>query len=195
MTNTAKMDHGVAASRAHARFRRRSLTLLSVAVVLAADSHVLPEAPISRTDESAVITNGDYAVTINALGVMTRVPASGLWTASGGQLHVQPGFAEWSAAHFTGPQGQLHFAAAGAVADWGDRQTVRAVAFEAHDDRAVAVTRAGDLEIRTEFSFDQDTPYLTVSTRFKNVGDSTLRDVFYSREWTEPEVAGWTFPA
>jgi hypothetical protein len=151
----------------------------------------LASSPISSV---VGLSNGTIAVEVNDRGVLVRVPASGLRTVDGPAAKLLPGFAEWAGVSFEAAGQKVKAVASGVRPDWAGRTPVVPVSLVETAGGAVSVARAGDLEIRTEFRFDPDGPYLLAAVTLVNVGSDTLHNLFYTREIFEPGAASWTFP-
>ena len=138
----------------------------------------------------ATISDGSITVTVNELGVMTAVPAGGIQTYDGKIARIQPGDAEWFGVSYDGPLGHGEFVGTGTQVDWTKRADVRPVSFHATASEAWSVVRAGDLEVTTHIHFDPDGPYLLANAELTNVGTQTIKNIYYTREWSSPTEAG-----
>ena len=155
-------------------------------------SLVLVSAPAQAG--SAEISHGGFSVEVNDHGLLVGIPRAGISSVDGPRVELVGDFGEWFGIGFTGPAGRVEGVGLGRQPDWSDRTPVERVDFTAGEDRATAVARLADLEIRTDFEFDPLGPYLLVKVTFTNRGESTLRGILYSREWRETDGGGWTFP-
>jgi len=142
----------------------------------------------------AVISNGSTSVTVHESGVIIGVPDDGLLTTDGPQVLLVPGTAEWFGLAFQADGVAVTAVASGSENDWAGRTPVELVSFTAAADTAVSVTRAGDMLIRTDFSFDPDGPWMISGVTLTNTGDGWMRNVLYSREWSVTAGRGFTFP-
>jgi len=129
---------------------------------------------------------------LNAHGVLTRVPHAGLATVDGPRVRLGQRFAEWFGVAFT-ERGLRHAGVGlGSAPDWAGRASVVPVDFAAGNGWAVARSRSGTLEIRTEFELEG--PLLFATVTLVNRGSETLSGIRYSREWRTGSALGWTFP-
>jgi hypothetical protein len=149
---------------------------------------------IGGAGRAQVISDGNVTVEVNRDGVLVGVPPKGIHTFDGPRIVLQSDPAEWFGVSFDTATEHVVAAGRGLQPDWAGRPPVERVSFVASRSTAVATTRAGDLVVRTEFSFDPIGGYLLVGVTLTNSGSSTLRNVVYSREWMQPPGPGFTFP-
>ena len=142
----------------------------------------------------ATIETDGFAARVDALGLLRELPA-GARTVDGPRV-VLPGGAptEWFGIAFDEGERQLEFGGAGTQPDWAGRAAVEPRSFDGDGRSALSISRAGDLLVRTEISFDGKGPYLLVAIELTNTGADTLRDLVYSREWSVAPEAGFSFP-
>ena len=168
--------------------------------------------PTSGTPVSATISNGSFDVTINAHGVVTNVaplgwiptfgprveigPDAGSNSASGGAPSGPgvPGITEWYGLTFETPNGAVALSACGRQADWTKRVPLEVVSFTATADRAVSVTRAAGIELRTTISFAPQSADVVIHVDVTNAGAVAVRDLLYSREWSTHDPKATSFP-
>ncbi|MFO0985387.1 MAG: VCBS repeat-containing protein, partial [Planctomycetota bacterium] len=140
------------------------------------------------------ISNGEYAVLVNDDGVLIGAPFQGLVTVDALPVTLAGRFAEWYGLSFDDASGHFEAVGSGNAIDWSGRAPVERVSFRSGSNAAVAVTRVGNLEIETSYTFDATGPYLIASVTFVNLGASYLTNFFYSREWFQRGQVGWSFP-
>lgn len=143
-----------------------------------------------RLEAAAPLGHGALAVEIGEHGVLVRVPTSGVHTIDGPLVTLAPGFVEGFGVAFDAPSGRLEFAGFGAAPDWADREPVELLSFSA----TRSVTRAGDLEITTEYALEGSPPYLLCRVTLANRSGVPLGNLIYTREWRGSSGRGWTFP-
>ncbi len=148
------------------------------------------------TASAAIISNGSIAVEINEHGLVVGVPSGPLSTIDGPAAVLRERVAEWYGVSFDGPRGPVEGCGRGLKPDWDDRTPVEMVSFSATADSATSVGQIGELEIRTDFWFDADGPYLIAAVTLTNRGPDVLRNLLYTREHetSEQGAVGWTFP-
>jgi hypothetical protein len=172
----------------------------------------IPAAPVAPPPASASITNGVLTVTVNAYGVVTNVTPNGWIPTFGPRVEIVPvpnagtaaaggaagaqvsGIVEWYGLYFDLPSGPVAASASGLQADWTKRTPIERVAFTSGPDSAVAITRVGDLEIHTTFSFAPQSDHVVVSVELLNTGKFDVTDVLYTREWLTNDPRATSFP-
>jgi len=203
-------------------FRLLAIAWLVASPPARAQSTVLPSpahsssgtsGPTTGTPVSATISNGRFDVTINELGVVTNVaplgwiptfgprveivPDAGSNSASGGGPSGRgaPGITEWCGLSFETPNGAVTLSACGRQADWATRVPLEVVSFTATADRAVSVTRAAGVELRTTIAFAPQSADVVIQFDVTNVGAVAVRDVLVSREWSTHDPKATSFPS
>ncbi len=143
------------------------------------------------------LDQGAFPITINDRGVLVGIPPQGIATVDGPRVDLVDDFAEWFGVAFTGSSGRVEGVGAGRAPDWSQRPAAKPMELYSDGARATATLRMADLEIETEFSFDSLAPYLLARVTLTNLGNETLTDIVYTREWSQSSPvtgSGWTFP-
>ncbi len=151
-------------------------------------------AAISATAAAQSISNGQYSVRLDPIGVMLAPPAEGLCTTYGPQIEFSPGTAEWFGLSFDTLGGHVSAVGAGPNADYARRTPVTPVSSSFTASGAVTVSKVGALEIEHTFSFCPFTGALVIGVTLRNTGRSPITNVVYSREWRDDAMVGGTFP-
>ena len=139
------------------------------------------------------LTRTDLTCTVNHDGVLVAVPDTGLVTFGGPQKWIGPDTAEWSGVAFDGDGGARRFlVGVGRAPDWVTprRERLEAVSIDVDDAVIVVKNRADDLLVTSRFWLDPDGPHLQLEVTLENTGEETVRDIWYTREWTGH--ASWT---
>ncbi len=174
------------------KIRTAIAVVFSVLLVFGALAGSFEETGEVRLDQGA------FPVTINDRGVLVGIPPQGITTVDGPRVELVDDFAEWFGVAFTGSSGRLQGVGTGRLPDWSQRLAAEPTELSSDGTQATATLRVGDLEVETEFSFDSLAPYLLVRVTLTNLGNETLTDIVYTREWSQSSPAagsGWTFPA
>lgn len=138
---------------------------------------------------------GPFKVEVNDHGVLVAIPPAGLRTVDGPLVELGEGFAEWFGIRFQDAAGQwVEGVGTGSAPDWAGRASVTPAGRNGGSREASFVTRLGEMEIVTRFEFGDGAPLLLAQVLFTNRGGGILRNIFYTREWRQPGVEGWTFP-
>jgi hypothetical protein len=162
-------------------FRIPALALIAAAAAAAAA--LAAEAP------------GEPVVRISPHGVLVSVGERGLRNVGGPPVLLRgDAFAEWLGLRWAEHGVVRHAVAVGSLGDWAGRPPVEAVRRETSEAGTTVVTRAGSLELRTDWMPDEDGPYLLVKITLTNRGDVPLDGVVLTREWTPGSGDGWTYP-
>ncbi|MBL8843207.1 MAG: CRTAC1 family protein [Planctomycetes bacterium] len=140
------------------------------------------------------ISNGDYAVRLDPIGVMVAPPAEGLCTTYGPMIEFTRGTAEWFGVSFDRLGGHVSAVGAGPIADYARRTPVTPVSSSFTAGGAVMVSSVGALEIEHTFSFCPFTGALVIGVTLRNNGKAPITNVVYSREWRNDTLVGGTFP-
>ena len=143
--------------------------------------------------QQATISKGQLSVTVNEQGLIVGMGEEGLRTFGGPEVQLTDKTSEWFGLSFNRQATSIHAVGEGDRADWADRTVVQPVSFSSTPDTVDSITRVDDVEIHTHFYFDRTEPYLLAWATLTNVGDSTVRDVYYTREWSSPTET-WSVP-
>jgi hypothetical protein len=146
--------------------------------------------------ETAILSNGDVTVEINELGMIVGTPAGDVRTVDGTAVYINNTTAEWFGVMFDGEKGYTEGVGSGIAPDWGTRTPVTPISFQSDGVTAQSVVRVADMEITSDFWFDEHGPYLIVNVTLANIGAATIRNTLYTREWKDlnTQTEGWTFP-
>jgi hypothetical protein len=148
-------------------------------------------APLGR---GQTISDGKTTVTIDPMGVIVTPPVNGLTATYGPRIRLDPRMTERFGVGFSTVNGRME--AVGGAGKFGPsgRTLVKYVSSSFTGTTATTIGKAGDLEIQHDFSFDAPTGALVVTVVLRNTGTTRMDMIFYSREWSGPNVAGGTFP-
>ncbi len=149
----------------------------------------------SPTAIGQTISNGDYAVRIDRIGLIFGLPATGLFTTYGPHVRLEQKMAEYFGVAFNTPGGAVSAVGVGKQPDYARRTPVTYVRSNFTSDSGVTVGQVGNLEIEHTFSFDDATRCFVIGVVLRNTGDTQIRNVVYSREWRGPGMRSGTFPA
>jgi len=140
------------------------------------------------------IRAGARSVAVSPHGVLTGISGHELSTVDGRRVTLTRGFSEWFGVSHAAADGagRVEFVGLGRSRDWARRSPVAPLHASVAGGSATALVRAGDLEVRTEFSFAPTLRYLVMRVTVTNRGNTTLKDVRYSREWRGAGIIGGT---
>jgi hypothetical protein len=147
-----------------------SWTILSIVVATA-------------TSQVAVIGERGFRVGVNDLGVLVSAPPGGLVTADAPRVVLAPRPRERYLVSYDGPNGRVSGVASGNLPDVTPRTAIVPVSFVATQDQAQAITKLGDLEIRSECSFTPSHREVVVTAVLTNRGTAPLANLQFVREW------------
>ncbi len=140
------------------------------------------------------IGNGQYSVTLDRMGLITKPPADGLTATYGPRVKFLPGMAEMYGLGFDTPSGRVQAVGTSKYPDFARRTPVQFVSSSFTSNSATFVGKVGDLEVEHVVVFDDATPCLVIGVLLHNTGTTPINMVMYTREWQGNAVAGGTFP-
>jgi hypothetical protein len=144
--------------------------------------------------QGGTISNGNYSVRIDRMGLIIGPPPDGLCATYGPRYELERGAIEWFGVSFDTVSGHVSAVGEGPARDYARRTPVQHVSANFTGKDGTTVARIGALEIEHTFSFCDATECLVIGVTLKNVGTTQIRNILYSREWRHDNLPGGTFP-
>ncbi|MSR47829.1 MAG: hypothetical protein EXS13_12340, partial [Planctomycetes bacterium] len=144
--------------------------------------------------QGSTITNGNYSVTIDSMGLIIGPPPEGLVSTYGPRYELERGATEWYGVGFDSVSGHVSAVGEGRDRDYAHRTPTQYVSSNFTSSGGVTIARVGVLEVEHTFSFCAVTNCLVIGVTLRNTGKTQLRNIMYSREWRDSTLPSGTFP-